>query len=464
MAPKPFRNPPPFLFKLFKRRHPGGGFVYYARFFDRQSGQILAQRSLGTNNPVKAATAAGRLLGTLPLAQLARARRAEQSEELTATEHLSNMPLSDFFTWFWSDASDYIADKRASEKPLSSEYVRAQGRYVQAHASGYAGFRKTMLRDASLLLVERWARSLRISGVSPNVIVDAMNAIRTPLSWARKRNLLEIPFTFEGIERPKESYRKRGILSRDELGRIVALPCIEHLTPRPRLAGGQKNQGLPPIDLRMKTAIMLSEFAALRLGEIRGLLWRNVDWERELLHIEENVVRNDGRKEPKADSKGDVPFPKEVRDALIPLRELAERIGWYRPEYPVIFNSSPGKPVSETTIVRGYHRALQLIGIEDDRSASKENRPPHPGSIQARHLVLHSGRHGAATRLAERVGPQLASRATRHRSLQVFLGYAGHDSDESLQKLRDAMGMQDQPSLAQAGPDQSSSLPSEKEN
>lgn len=207
VATKPSRNPPPFLFKLFKRPKPGGGFVYYARFFDQLSGHILAQRSLDTTDPIKAATAAGRLLGTLPLTQLARSRRTEESKELTAVERLRTMLLSEFFIWFWSDESDYIADKRASEKPLSTEYVRSQGRYVSAHASGYAGFKKTLLRDASLLLVERWARSLRTSGVSPNVIVDAMNAIRKPLSWARKRNLFEIPFTFEGIERPKESYR-----------------------------------------------------------------------------------------------------------------------------------------------------------------------------------------------------------------------------------------------------------------
>lgn len=435
------RAPDPFNFRLFKRHNPDKSFIYYARFIDVGTGAILAQRSLGTADPMQAAAAAGRLLAELPLHQLARAKRGAESADLESSERLRDMMLSKYFVWFWGSNSDYLADKAASAKPLSTEYVKTQRRYIERHAEGYAGFKKIALRDASLFLVERWVRSLRNAGISGNVVVDALNAVRTPLSWARKRNLLDMPFTFEAIERPKEHYRKRGILTKEELARIVGLQCLDHMAPRPRLKGKKTNTGPAAIDIRMKTAILLSEITALRLGEIRGLLWRNVDWNNRLLRIEENYVRTDGRKLPKADSIGTIPYPKEIGDVLTSLKESAIRLGWFSPDLPVIYNTQPGKPVSETTIVRGYHRALELIGIENDTQAKKEGRPPHPGSIQDRHLVLHSGRHGAATRMADRLGAQQAARITRHRSLQVFQKYAGHDSSESLERLRGAMGI-----------------------
>jgi integrase len=81
--------------------------------------------------------------------------------------------------------------------------------------------------------------------------------------------------------------------------------------------------------------------------------------------------------------------------------------------------------------------------IEDDSKASKEGRAPKPGSQQARHLVLHSGRHGSATRLAELIGPRDAARITRHRSAQAFMGYADHDTDEALERARQALSVTD---------------------
>jgi integrase len=97
--------------------------------------------------------------------------------------------------------------------------------------------------------------------------------------------------------------------------------------------------------------------------------------------------------------------------------------------------------VAESTIKRGFHRTLALIGIEDDSTASKEKRPPHPGSQQARHLVLHSGRHGAATRLAEAIGSQNAAKVTRHKSPEAFMGYSDHDTEEGLERAREALSV-----------------------
>ncbi len=143
---------------------------------------------------------------------------------------------------------------------------------------------------------------LKRDGVSSNVIVDAMSAIRTPLSWASKRGLMDETFSLSGIVHPKEHFRKRGILSRSEVAKVVALPTVEEIVPRPRLKGGLKHESTTPIDLRMKAIVLLSELAAMRPGEIRALRWRCVDFDKKLISIEENYTYLDNFKAPKRES------------------------------------------------------------------------------------------------------------------------------------------------------------------
>jgi integrase len=190
----------------------------------------------------------------------------------------------------------------------------------------------------------------------------------------------------------------------------------------------------------MKAIVLLSELAAMRRGEIRALRWRCVDLEKKLISIEENYTDADGFKAPKRESSGVVPMTSELETVLKDLHKKAFSLGWAAPEDLVIFNVKRKEPIADVTMKRGFKRALGLIGIEDDADAAEEGRPRKPGSQQARHLVLHSGRHGAA-RLAKSIGPRDAARITRHRSAQAFMGYSDHDSDEMLDKARDALSV-----------------------
>jgi integrase len=255
--------------------------------------------------------------------------------------------------------------------------------------------------------------------------------------------MIEEPFETSAIVKPKEHYQKRGILSREEVAKLVELPVLDIMKPRPRLKEGKKNEGPIPIDLRMKATVLLSEFAALRRGEIRALRWRNVDLDNKRIAVLENYVYLDGFKNPKQDSVGVIPIADELCTVLLELKKVSSFLGFTQGDDFVIFNTRRGKPVAESTILRGFHRALALIGIEDDSEFKKEKRLPHPGSQQARHLVLHSGRHGAATRLAEVIGERNAAKITRHKSSQAFMGYADRDTVETLERARKALSVKD---------------------
>ncbi len=261
-----------FNFTLFKRAAVDGSITLYARFIERTSGTILTQRSLGTDDEREAAAQAGRLMAKLPLANIAKTKTSQAQDDYESAERLRNKDLASYFTWFWTPgASAYLRDRIEAEKPLSNYYVQTQGRYIAKYIAGYVPFKKTLLREASLYLAEQWMHNLKCLGLRSNVIVDVLGAIRTPLSWTAKRNLLDEPFSLSGIVRPKEHHEKRGILSRAEVAKIVALPTVDEIIPRPRLKHGEKNTGVAPIDLRQKAVVLLSELAAMRRGEIRAL-------------------------------------------------------------------------------------------------------------------------------------------------------------------------------------------------
>jgi integrase len=440
MARKNILEKDRFTFKLYLRTLPFGT-IYYARFYERSNSVILADRSTGQEDEKQANIAAGKLLAQLPLDNLFRAKTSEFAERADKAERLKNMPFADFLVWFWNgDTSEYIRDRIDAERPLAKKYVKDQSRNVKNHASTYLLFRKTPLRDITLYCMEQWMRHLKRNLQNNNIIGDALSAVRTPLSWARKRNMIAEPFLMSAIIKPKEKYRKRGIMSRDEVKKLVDLPVLDVMKPRPRLKDGKKNEGPAQIDIRMKAVVLLAELAAMRRGEIRALRWQSVDFDNKLVAVVENFVELDGLKCPKQESTGVVPMADELANILIELKRVASIFKFDNDADFVIFNTRRGVPVAESTIRRGYCRALALIGIEDDSNANKEERPPHLGSQQARHLVLHSGRHGAATRLAEVIGPRNAAKITRHKSPRAFMKYADHETEEIFEQARKALG------------------------
>ncbi len=183
-------------------------------------------------------------------------------------------------------------------------YVSSQWANIKNHADPFEGFRKTLLRDAGLFLIESYVRHLRDQGLSGNIVGDCLNAIRTPLSWAMKRNMVATPFSFSSIVRPKEAYRKRGILSTEEVKALIEQEVADTAKPRPRLKKGEKHLTPGAIDLRIKVGALLSHLTAMRTGEIRGLRWASIDWDRKTIMIELNFVEGDGEKAPKRDSSG----------------------------------------------------------------------------------------------------------------------------------------------------------------
>jgi hypothetical protein len=201
-----------FSFTLFNRSNQDGASVLYVRIIDKQTGQVLAQRSTGTDNERDAGAVAGRLLAELPLDALVQARDDQAAANFAEADRLRDTMLSKFFTQFWDEGSTYLIARAEAGKPLSGAYIRDRRSSVKRFAAVYPLFQRTPLRASSLLLFEGFRDYLRNKGVSANTRNVALDSLRSPISWAQKRGLIDSPFSFSSIDRPKTTFRKRGVL------------------------------------------------------------------------------------------------------------------------------------------------------------------------------------------------------------------------------------------------------------
>lgn len=433
-----------FTQQLFTRPASDGRSIVYVRFIDAESGLVLATRStsLDSDSPAKDIKASvTSILADLNLEAIARMKDRARRAALDDDERIASMPAFEFFSWFWSDDSYYITERQDAGRPLSKEYVETSKSYVRTTIKGFSDFRLTPLHDVHLSAIEAFVRKLRRAGKSRDVIKRNIDAIRTPINWAQSRGLIESPFDFKSIVLPERTNRERGILTEEEIGEIVALPYAKpwnektgeakaSISPRPRLKGKESYTTPPMLDVRQKAAILLALFAGLRRGEIRGLRWGDIDRTNKVIDIRHNYVRFDGDKSPKKDSTGILPLAPEIDSILDDLQTLREKLGYDKPDDFVLPGSTREDAVSDVTLRRGWERALEGIGIDEEQR-------------KTRNLVLHGARHTYTTRLLDsgELSPAEVAKLTRHKDLSMLSRYGGHVQPETLEKGRKALSM-----------------------
>jgi len=96
-------------------------------------------------------------------------------------------------------------------------------------------------------------------------------------------------------------------------------------------------------------------YAGLRLGELRALQWRDVDFERGTIRVERSMDRKEGAIEPKsAAGRRSVPLPAALREQL---PEPGESDAF-------MFARSNAKPFDGPTVSRRAARAWRAAGID----------------------------------------------------------------------------------------------------
>lgn len=170
----------------------------------------------------------------------------------------------------------------------------------------------------------------------------------------------------------------------------------------------------------------------LRLGELRGLRWENVDlWDAPdgdtagMIHVTEQIdsaTRTTEWTDPKSDSGvRDVPVTVDLAQALRAHRERQEkhalrRGSWRWPAHDLVFPSKNGLAIAQTSVIEARRRIADLAGLD-----------PVP--------TMNCLRHTYATTLVESgMQPAQVSKLMGHADVAITIkfyfdpGPATHDS------------------------------------
>jgi integrase len=346
-----------------------GATVYYARFYDPKTGRRM-KKSTGETTIGRARTIAEGFL--------AEKEAVQGKDDPLFLEHLKD---------FWRDAGKYAEAKKLRGKPLSARYLELQRQAIRLYVEPFKAFEGVRVSHLTPKLAEDWLSWLDKEGKGARSINIALQMVRVAVRrWAR---LLRLQDPLAGVDKVAETPRTRGVLSIDEVRKLLAV---------------RKD-----IDERARAGVLLALLAGLRLGECRGLRWEDVDQKGGKLTIRHAVgAYQKDMTAPKWGSTGEVPAPEILLDEL---RSLARKSPFGREGF-VLYGTAPEEAVGTERLVNGFLAMLRKIKVDET-------------ARQARNLSFHSLRHTyvSLSRLSG-IPDFLVQRYARHKSPGMMEQYS----------------------------------------
>lgn len=105
----------------------------------------------------------------------------------------------------------------------------------------------------------------------------------------------------------------------------------------------------------------VAAFAGLRMGELLGLRWRDVDFPRRTIHVRDNWTHGETTT-PKGGGERAVPMAEEVAERLARLGQRAD----FATEDDLVFCTERGQHLGYKNLKERYRAALKAAGLRED--------------------------------------------------------------------------------------------------
>ena len=242
----------------------------------------------------------------------------------TRSQHINSAPtLEDFAEEFMAFQASPAASRKGPNKPGE---LREKRRILDNHL--IPAFGELRLDEIRARDIDRYVTRKHAAGLSTSTITNQLIVLKRMLNVARRWELVErVP----EIPTPKKPGRT------DFLSKAESKALLEEA----------EDQWRPLLLLGLRTG--------LRLGELRGLRWRDVDLDGGKVRVEQSVT-NAGIGTPKSGKGRSVPLARDIRAVL------AARQGRCKPD-ALVFAQEDGSPLAHITISRALRRAASGAGI-----------------------------------------------------------------------------------------------------
>ena len=368
-------------FSLYKKR-VGERSFWYVRFWNEQERRYYKCRATGV-------VASGKKERRSEAEQAA----MEIMKEVAPT--VAGTCLLDVLQAYWQPDSKYFKEAEISlGHKISAYYIKQAKDIIKNHITQYEPFSRLSLSTITPAAVRDFVLWAADKGFSNYMIKKMLFVVRAPIKYEMEFDD-SISDPVARVKLPKIKYREKGSLTKEEAVKL---------------------QNCKEIPSKDRAAMLLGLLCGMRLGEVRGLHWDDIDHDEGVIHITHNWQDLEGLKCPKYESTGDVPLPAELKEALAGMPV----------EGKLVFSRAKDeKPRCYSHFRKVFARVMDAIGID------KEER-------EARNLSFHSLRHSFVSlgRLSGLNDFEMQG-LSRHKSQRVMERYSHPEQVVSLEKARE---------------------------
>jgi len=318
------------------------GMMWYAKYWNHETKCFNVYRSL----KVKAAGKRQRRTIAYHAAQ-------ELLKEIDV--HNDTCSFAGFLEKFWAKDGIYSVEfGMMKEKTLAVSYLLANESIVKNSIAQYPQFNTLSSKDITGGIIHDYMLWENNRGTNNGKLNKILKVMRVALHYLYYSEKIDID-PFVRIKNFKEKSKEKGVLTKAESELILA------------------NMSIP---ISEKCGILLGLTCGLRMGEVRGLQWADIDMEENKINIVHNWQNKEGVKAPKSDSTRFVFIMPVIRDLL---RKIDKKSTFVFPR-----NTDYTLPVTEKSLTAALKKVLANSGISTEEQ-------------KKRNLTFHSLRHSFIT-------------------------------------------------------------------
>lgn len=288
----------------------------------------------------------------------------------------------------------------------SVKYVNEGIGMLEKHVRTAPAFSRLKLPEVESKHLYRLIDHLKKQGLTPRTINRIIGYLAAAIREAARRGYAkDLPSKI--IKKETENLRKRESLTADEIRRVLSMPpCRDR-------------------DVRYKPYIITAICSGMRKGELRALQWKDIDFNKNVIHVRRSYTDEGGLTRPKTEkSIRDLPLLKPIRDALGEIREASP---YTDADDYVFFQAERGAPLPNHFVEKAFREVMDAIGID---AAERKQR----------NLVGHSMRHSFVTFGRSLLPDFIVGGMSGHSTSQMIdlYGKAGPEHFKTAQAVLDA--------------------------
>lgn len=275
----------------------------------------------------------------------------------------------------------------ATHAPKTVKSYREQTKHHLLPALGKVGLRKLTAQHVQKLLTEKSA-----SGLSPASVANFHRVLRAALSQAHREGLVSQNVA-KLVRSPRIEQRSEDVFSVEDLGKLFKAAEGHHL----------------------EYLFRFEPYVGLRVGEVTGLTWNDVDFESGVLTVRRQLQWENGkptlRPLKSRASKRQLALADSALEVLRQQRAL-QMVAGFPNELQLVFVSSTGSPLDPKLANKWLKTLCLRAGIKP--------------------LSFHKFRHTAATLLlASGENPSEVMRFLGHSQIALTVNLYGHTMTEA---------------------------------